>query len=126
MLNTTQKDLIRTHFFCIPNLHSKIFVHPKKNNPAEINNPSKENKTTKKHLPDLFKNSQNLRQSYLKKNRSPTMECLFGMLSMEEVSQLFGYYVLLQHLLPAFPRRRAAGQKNHLVAYIQLHLDCLR
>lgn len=54
------------------------------------------------------------------------MESPFGMLSMEEGSQLFSYYVLLQHLLPAFPRGRAAGQKNHLVAHIQLHLDCLR
>lgn len=51
------------------------------------------------------------------------MERPFG---MEEGSQLFSYYMPLQHLFPAFPRRRAAGQKNHLVAHIQLQLDCLR
>lgn len=54
------------------------------------------------------------------------MKCPIGMLNMEEGSQLFNYYVLLQHLLPVFPRRRATGQKNHLVACIQPQLDCLR
>lgn len=89
--------------------------------------PPKKPTTTKQTKPQMcpLKTSR-IYGSSTSKTRSPTMKCCLGLLSMEEGSQLFNYYVLLQHLLPIFPRRKATGQENHLVAHVQLQLDCLR
>lgn len=91
-----------------------LFPHSKKTTSKQ-----KKHKT----LSVFSQNFQNLWQSYLK---SPAVRCCLSLQSMEEDSQVFNYYVLIQHLLPVIPRRRAVGQENHLVAHIQQQLDCLR